>query len=141
MLHTSVCNFIEKEMLSQVFSCEFCEILSTPSLQNTSRELFLFYSLFPGLSSFYPLHISLFYQGFLSTALMRSLPRVFKVSIFGVIMVCISRIRTEYGEILLISQYSVRMWENIDQNNSQYGHFSRSDYSMNLLTSVNWQLN
>ena len=28
-----------------------------------------------------------------------------------------SRIRTEY---------SVRMWENTDQNNSEYGHFSRS---------------
>ena len=24
-------------------------------------------------------------------------------------------------------RYSVRMWENVDQNNSEYGHFSRSD--------------
>ena len=31
-----------------------------------------------------------------------------------------SRIRTEYGEIL-------RMRENTDQNNSEYGHFLRSD--------------
>ena len=30
-----------------------------------------------------------------------------------------SRIRTEYGEI----PYSVRMRENVDQNNSKYGHF------------------
>ena len=37
-----------------------------------------------------------------------------------------SRIRTEYGEILRISPYSVRMWENADQNNSKYGHFLRS---------------
>ena len=80
MLHALVCNFTEKEMLPQLFSCEFCEILSTPSLQNTSRQLFLFCSLFLGLSSFYPFHISLFYQGFLSTALMRSLPRVFSRS-------------------------------------------------------------
>ena len=36
-----------------------------------------------------------------------------------------SRIRTEYGEIRSISSYSVRMWENKDQNNSEYGHFSR----------------
>ena len=34
-----------------------------------------------------------------------------------------SRIRTEYGEILCISPYSVRVWENTDQNNSEYEHF------------------
>ena len=34
-----------------------------------------------------------------------------------------SRIRTEYGEILRISPYSVQMRENADQNNSEYGHF------------------
>ena len=33
------------------------------------------------------------------------------------------RIRTEYGEIRSISPYSVRMWENTDQKNSEYGHF------------------
>ena len=37
-----------------------------------------------------------------------------------------SRIRTEYGEILRISPYSVRMWDNTDQNNSEYGHFLRT---------------
>ena len=37
-----------------------------------------------------------------------------------------SCIRTEYGEIRSISPYSVRMRENVDQNNSEYGHFSRS---------------
>ena len=37
-----------------------------------------------------------------------------------------SRIRTEYGEIWSISPYSVRMWQNADQDNSEYGHFSRS---------------
>ena len=38
-----------------------------------------------------------------------------------------SRIPNEYGEILRISPYSVRMRENADQNNSEYGHFLRSD--------------
>ena len=33
-------------------------------------------------------------------------------------------IRTEYGEILRISPYSVRMREKADQNNSECGHFS-----------------
>ena len=36
--------------------------------------------------------------------------------------------RTEYGETLCISPYSVRMRENKNQNNSEYGHFSRSDF-------------
>ena len=35
-----------------------------------------------------------------------------------------SRIRTEYGEILLISPYSVWMPENTDQNNSEYWHLN-----------------
>ena len=37
-----------------------------------------------------------------------------------------SRIRTEYGEIRSISPYSVRMRENVDQSNSEYGHYLRS---------------
>ena len=36
-----------------------------------------------------------------------------------------SRIPTEYWEIRSISPYSVRMQENMDQKNSEYGHFSR----------------
>ena len=39
-----------------------------------------------------------------------------------------SRVRTEYGEIQSISPYSVRMLENTDQNNSEYGYFLRSAY-------------
>ena len=38
-----------------------------------------------------------------------------------------SHIRTEYGEILRISPYLVRMRGNADHNNPEYGHFSRSD--------------
>ena len=41
-----------------------------------------------------------------------------------------SRMRTEcedeYGEILRISPYSVRMRENTDQKNSEYGNYLRS---------------
>ena len=39
-----------------------------------------------------------------------------------------SRIRSDYGEILCIAPYSVRMRENTDQNNSEYWNFSRSEY-------------
>ena len=41
----------------------------------------------------------------------------------------LSRIRTEYGAL-----YSVRMRENTDQNNSEYGHFLRSDKLMTTIT-------
>ena len=37
-----------------------------------------------------------------------------------------SRIWTEYGEYG-VSPYSVRMRENANQNNYEYGHFLRSD--------------
>ena len=48
-----------------------------------------------------------------------------------------SRIRTEYGEILCISPYSVRMSENTDQNNSEYKHFSRSGHTQRCVSSKN----
>ena len=44
-----------------------------------------------------------------------------------------SRIRTEHGEIRNISSYSVRMWQNADQNNSEYGHFSHSGTCTRIL--------
>ena len=44
-----------------------------------------------------------------------------------------ARIRIEYGEILPISPYSVQMRENADQNNSEYGHFSRSVVFLDLV--------
>ena len=37
-------------------------------------------------------------------------------------------VRTEHGEILCIFPHSVQMRENVDQNNSEYGHFLRSVY-------------
>ena len=32
-----------------------------------------------------------------------------------------------YGEKLRIYPYSVRIWENADQNNCEYGHFLRCE--------------
>ena len=52
-----------------------------------------------------------------------------------------SCIRTKYGEIQSISPYSVRLRENTDQKNSEYGHFSCSDGSLWLLSSyLNFRL-
>ena len=48
-----------------------------------------------------------------------------------------SRIQTENGEILRISPYSVRMRENTDQKNSEYGHHSGSVF----LGFKTWQIN
>ena len=42
-----------------------------------------------------------------------------------------SRFWTEYEEVWSISPYLVRMQENVDQNNSQYWHFSRSETVLN----------
>ena len=43
-VQASVCNFIKKETLEQVFSCEFCEISKNTFLQNTSGLLLLWVS-------------------------------------------------------------------------------------------------
>ena len=52
-----------------------------------------------------------------------------KVSVYGVFLVRISCIWSEYGDVLCKSPYSVRMWENKDQESSSYGHFL---WSLNL---------
>ena len=54
------------------------------------------------------------------------------MSVFGVILVCIFSHWTEYRDIRSISQYSVWIRRNTDQNNSEYGHISRSDYKRNF---------
>ena len=41
-----------------------------------------------------------------------------------------SCIRTEYGVILRIFQYLVRIWGNADQYNSEYGHFLRTQCTL-----------
>ena len=51
-----------------------------------------------------------------------------KVPVMKLFWFAFSRIRTWYGEILRIFTYSVRIRENADQNNFEYGHFSRSEY-------------
>ena len=39
-----------------------------------------------------------------------------------------SSIRTEYGDLLCKSTHSVRMQENTNQKNSEYGHFLHSAF-------------
>ena len=38
------------------------------------------------------------------------------------------RITTGYGDLLCKSPYSIQIRENMDQKNSEYGHFVRSGY-------------
>ena len=45
-----------------------------------------------------------------------------------------SHTRTENGEILRICEYLVRMRENTDQNNSEYGYFLRSENLNKILS-------
>ena len=47
-----------------------------------------------------------------------------------------SRNWTEYGEILRISPYSIRMRENVDQNNSKYRLFLRSANATNIVKDI-----
>ena len=49
-----------------------------------------------------------------------------------------SLIRTENVEILRISPYSVGIWENTDQNNSEHERFFRSEYDKNQQFSQLW---
>ena len=61
-----------------------------------------------------------------------------KLPVFVVILVLIFHIRTEYGEILCISLYSVWRPENADQNNSEYWHFLFSDNHIPALNEMVW---
>ena len=63
---------------------------------------------------------------FLSPYLYDDSNTAWKVSLFGVILIRIFPHSDWIGEIRGISPYSVRMRENTDQNNSEYGHFLRS---------------
>ena len=44
-LWSQACNFIKRENLEQVFSCEFCEAFKNSFLQNTSGRLLLIFLL------------------------------------------------------------------------------------------------
>ena len=48
-----------------------------------------------------------------------------------------TRIRIEYGEIIWISSYSVRMPENANQNNSEYGHYLHSEALSKMTDKLN----
>ena len=68
---------------------------------------------------------SLFHLGILSFCSLYMLPLRKKCPYSELFWSAFSQIRTEYGEIRSISLYSVQMRKNADQNNSEYGHFSR----------------
>ena len=60
-----------------------------------------------------------------------------KVFVFGVILVRIFRIRTEYGEVVRISPCSVQIRVNTDQNNSKYGPIL---HSVSFKEKMNWSI-
>ena len=104
-----------------MFSCKFCEIF-----KNTSSAEHLVRLALSDHIRWKQTHIT-----------------AWKVSVFGVFWSVSSRIRTEYGEILRISPYSVRMRENTDQNNSEYGHFLWNvlQYSNVVMNAEIWRYN
>ena len=62
------------------------------------------------------------------------------MSVFGVSLVRIYCIRTEYWEIRSISPDSVQMRENTDRENSEYGPFSRSGVFKTLCQTFKMEL-
>ena len=95
--------FFKKETFEQVLSPKFWESFKNTFLKENLRRLLLH------------LQKRLWWTRF---------SRCPYLELFGS---AFARIRTEYGKKLRISPYSVRMRENTDQNNSEYGHFSRSE--------------
>ena len=62
------------------------------------------------------------------------------MSVFAVFWSAFSRIRNEYGEILRISPYLVQIWENANQKNPEYRHYSRTVYQKHGFTNQSWKL-
>ena len=132
--HAEACNFIKKETLAQVFSCDFCKIFKnifyykiTPVVALFRKPPGTFFSICAYLNSGQLLFL------FLPRRI--SLNEIKKCPYSELFWSAFSRVRTEYGEILRISSYSVRIREKTDQKNSEYVHFSRSElhpYSLGL---------
>ena len=55
------------------------------------------------------------------------------MSVFGVFWSVFSGIRTDYEDLQSKSLYSIRMWENTDQKNSEYGLILRSGRGCRIL--------
>ena len=85
----SVCNFIEKGTLAQMFSCKFFEIFKNTFFHRTSPK-----ELFPPSTT--PLYLQFSY---------RDHPLREKFASWELFWSVFSRIRTEYGEIRNISLY------------------------------------
>ena len=110
--------FFNRVTLAQVFSWEFCEI---------SKNIF-FTEHLPTTANFW--HVIAGWVRVIKV-LRHTLRK--KCSYLELLRSIFSRIRTKYREILRISLYLVRMRENTDQNNVEYGGFSRSDILKDLL--------
>ena len=93
---------------------------SVPSKKNDLAITFKKLSKFCSVQFCFPLLVLLSISRIVSPT-----PRI-KYPYSGLFWSASSRTWAEYGKIRSISPYSVRMWENADQNNSEYVHFSRS---------------
>ena len=90
-------------------NCKSSERLNLSFFRRFSAKSVVFMLLFA-------LHVTQLYK----------LPLRKKCQYYEIFSSSFSCIRTKYRKIRGISQYSVRPWENTDQNNSKYGNFSRS---------------
>ena len=118
-----------------MFSCEFCEIFKDAFFEEHSRTIASIdttkHSKLRVLRNFIgSLEIirntwqshgnhGIFIEAFVDTSLCEKCPYS------ELFWSAFSRIPTEYREVLSISTYSVQMWENTVQNNSEYGQLLR----------------
>ena len=111
---------LKKKLSHRCFPVNFAKFLRASFLQNTSGQLLLkeTFPLIPENKSWSASPVAvLIKHPSLGLFCKVTALHCINLSVFVVILVRIfpsfSRIRTEYGEILRISPYSVRMWENV----------------------------
>ena len=116
-----VCKFIKKRLQRRCFPVKFAKFFRTPFFYRTppvAASVNLLES--PSLPTPAQLLVHLFYDFFpfpLSDPLRKKCP--YSDFLWPVFF----RIRSEYGETLCISPYSIQMRENTDQKNFEYGHY------------------
>ena len=112
---------IESPSFSMMFRISSVLIISSPWIQNIKLNFISFtFNVTQRFSNFFIVSTK---ANQIQSPPLRLLPLRGKCSHLEFFWSRFSRIWNEYREILPISTYSVRMWENTDQYNSEYGRF------------------
>ena len=119
------------QFLKKLYKSVFFLFRRTIKLRTSTKSCPLFQKALNNISNIYLQDVFKIEKKSISEAFNKSV--AFKLSVKIVLELfwsAFSRIRTKYREILRISPYSVQMRENVDQNNSEYRNFLRSDCTL-----------